>query len=66
MGEVPGESSVALPCCFLMVRPLLRWLSSGGSRRGMVDGAGPGRPGVSWEHGAGGLGVSAGHPPQGS
>ena len=65
MGEVPGESSVALPCCFLMVRPLLRWLSSRGSRRGTVDGAGPGRPGVSWEHGAGGLGVSAGHPPQG-
>ena len=29
MGEVPGKSSVPLPCCFLMVRPLLCWLSSG-------------------------------------
>ena len=57
--EVLGKSSVALPC-FPDKLAVQR-----GSRCGTVDAAGPGSPGVSWEHGAGGLGDSLGHPPPG-
>ena len=57
--EVLGKRSVALPC-FPDKLAVQR-----GSRCGTVDAAGPGSPGVSWEHGAGGLGDSLGHPPPG-
>lgn len=43
MGEVPGKSSVALPCCFLTVRPLCYAGCRAGFQVWVVDRPEPGR-----------------------